>query len=185
MSDLRTDYADDILTGAMEGKRRYNIVASDGTIVASNVYLQDMTSYEQVGDDYGADDINATNEAVNQINSALNKGSVYVTADGVKNHTTLLNELFGLIDSTKIRYSSILSMGKNQYYIDIINNSEYTFTRNYAIINLGEITGGITCAHVKASNSLEYGVSIRATGITTTQIDTYIPPSGTKYTIHY
>ena len=58
---LSTDYKDDVLASAMDGKRRYNMIQnSDGT-----VSFEDVTDYTQVGSTFGAAQINATNEAVN------------------------------------------------------------------------------------------------------------------------
>ena len=59
---LATDFKDDIMQDTMNGKRRYRMVNNtDGT-----VSFEDATDYEQVGNSYGAGQINATNEAVNQ-----------------------------------------------------------------------------------------------------------------------
>ena len=59
---LATDFKDDIMQDTMNGKRRYKMVNNtDGT-----VSFEDVTDYEQVGNAYGAGQINATNEAVNQ-----------------------------------------------------------------------------------------------------------------------
>lgn len=59
---LATDFKDDIMQESMNGKRRYRMVNnSDGT-----VSFEDVTDYQQVGNSYGAGQINATNEAVNQ-----------------------------------------------------------------------------------------------------------------------
>lgn len=58
---LPVNYKDDVLTSSMNGKRRYNLVQNtDGTYC-----LEDVTTYTQVGSDFGAADINKTNTAVN------------------------------------------------------------------------------------------------------------------------
>ncbi len=58
---LKTDYKNDIFTG----NRKYNeITNSDGTIS-----LEDVTEYTQEGDTFSATDINATNEAINDISN--------------------------------------------------------------------------------------------------------------------
>lgn len=65
MADLKTDYKDDVLDTSKNEKRKYNIIQNeDGT-----VSLEDVTEYSQVGDSFGAADINATNKAVNEANS--------------------------------------------------------------------------------------------------------------------
>lgn len=59
---LATNFKDDIMQESMNGKRRYRMVNNtDGT-----VSFEDATDYEQVGNTFGAGQINATNEAVNQ-----------------------------------------------------------------------------------------------------------------------
>lgn len=58
---LRTDYRDALYDGA----RRYRITPNaDGTSV-----IADETAYTDEGDRFGANDINATNAAINRINS--------------------------------------------------------------------------------------------------------------------
>lgn len=58
MAALRTDYQDDVF----EGNRKYNMVDNgDGT-----VSLIDATIYSQVGDTYGASEINEQNAAINE-----------------------------------------------------------------------------------------------------------------------
>ena len=60
---LKTDYKDDVF----EKNRMYQTVDNkDGTFC-----LIDVTEYSQEGDAFGAKDINATNEAINQILSLI------------------------------------------------------------------------------------------------------------------
>lgn len=59
---LPTNYQDDILNVSTEGKRRYRLVYNDDNTVS----LIDVTTYDQEGSDFGAGDINATNQAVNE-----------------------------------------------------------------------------------------------------------------------
>lgn len=58
---LPVNFQDDIVNTSMNGKRRYNLIQNtDGT-----VSLEDVTTYDQVGSNFGAGQINATNKAVN------------------------------------------------------------------------------------------------------------------------
>ena len=59
---LSTNFIDDILHESAGGKRKYRMVYNDDGTVS----FDDVTVYEQEGSDYGAGDINRTNEAVNQ-----------------------------------------------------------------------------------------------------------------------
>lgn len=73
MEVLKTNYKDDIIASGTN--RKYAQTSnSDGTIS-----LTDKTTYSQVGDTFGANDINKTNKAINQIN---NLTSVTLVADG-------------------------------------------------------------------------------------------------------
>lgn len=70
MSDLRTDYKNDVLKASMNGKRHYDIVDSDGvTVLYPNVILNDVSEYEVHGDKFGKDDINAMNSKANKIDN--------------------------------------------------------------------------------------------------------------------
>lgn len=72
MADLRTNYKEDILSTAEQGTRKFNIVDSNGNVLYENVHLEDVSNYLQVGDEYGADEINEQNGAINDIvNNAL------------------------------------------------------------------------------------------------------------------
>lgn len=60
-STLPENFKDDVLATSMGGKRRYRLIHnSDGT-----VSLEDATTYTQVGSNFGASQVNATNAAVN------------------------------------------------------------------------------------------------------------------------
>lgn len=67
MADLRTDYKDDVLDTSVNTQRKYQMVTNeDGT-----VSFTDVTEYSQVGDTFGAADVNAMIEAVVELNSKL------------------------------------------------------------------------------------------------------------------
>ena len=56
---LKTDYKDDVF----EGDRQYSLTQNANNTVS----LRDVTTYTREGDQFGADDINATNEALNNL----------------------------------------------------------------------------------------------------------------------
>lgn len=59
---LPVNYVDDVMASSMSSKRRWQITQnSDGTY-----NIEDVTTYDQVGSEFGAGDINATNQAVNE-----------------------------------------------------------------------------------------------------------------------
>lgn len=64
---LKEDYKDDILDYTINQNRRYRMVNhSDGT-----VSFEDVTQYTQMGDEFGAQEINQITGAVNTLNSNL------------------------------------------------------------------------------------------------------------------
>lgn len=74
------NFKDDIMNSSMGGKRRYKMINnSDGT-----VSLEDATTYDQVGSNFGAAQINATNQAVN---AAADAGKIIDDLDAINNVT--------------------------------------------------------------------------------------------------
>lgn len=62
MATLPTNFKDDILDTSVNTRRRYRMYENtDGTIE-----LEDVTEYSQVGDEFGAGQINSTNTEVNK-----------------------------------------------------------------------------------------------------------------------
>ena len=73
---LPTNYVDDVLNGAMDGKRRYReIPNADGTIS-----LEDATTYDQVGSNFGASQLNLMS---NNINQSFDSNKMLKTMDEV------------------------------------------------------------------------------------------------------
>lgn len=74
--ELPVDFKDDVLQAAMAGKRRYRVIQNeDGTIS-----LDDVTEYSQIGNSYGAAQMNATNMAVNE---SFDKNKVIDSLDDI------------------------------------------------------------------------------------------------------
>lgn len=104
--ELPVDFKDDVLQAEMAGKRKYRIIQNeDGTIS-----LEDVTNYSQIGSNFGAAQMNATNLAVNE---SFDKNKVIDSlADIVANEATgyaagalAVRELNGKIEKPTL-YSS-------------------------------------------------------------------------------
>lgn len=67
---LKTDYKDEMLKSGEQ--RRYNLVASNGSTLYSNVRLEKAYTPQVEGDKFSAKDINDTNKAINDINDNYN-----------------------------------------------------------------------------------------------------------------
>lgn len=65
--NLKTTYKDDVLDTTVNTQRKFKMIQNeDGT-----VSFEDVTIYSQEGDSFGALDINATNEAICEVNNNL------------------------------------------------------------------------------------------------------------------
>lgn len=66
---LKTNYANFVPSTPT---KRYNVLkGSDDSVLMADVIMQDITDYTVEGDDFGADDINTTNEKVNEIDDII------------------------------------------------------------------------------------------------------------------
>lgn len=72
MANLKTNYKNDVLDASKNIERVYDIMSRDGNVLQSNVIFRDKSVYTQIGDEFGAGDINGTNEQVNYVVSAMN-----------------------------------------------------------------------------------------------------------------
>lgn len=70
---LKTNYKDDVLDTSKNVNRRYVLTNNSDNTVS----LTDVTSYSQEGDTFGAGDINATNQKVNEIEQLLGQQATY------------------------------------------------------------------------------------------------------------
>lgn len=66
---LKTNYKDEMLKSGEQ--RRYNLVASNGSTLYSNVRLEKAYTPQVEGDRFSAKDINDTNKAINDINDSM------------------------------------------------------------------------------------------------------------------
>lgn len=68
---MAKEYKDQILDTSVNTKRVYNIVDSDGNIVAENISFEDKTVYLQDGTEFGAQEVNEIYEAIDEVNQSL------------------------------------------------------------------------------------------------------------------
>ena len=91
IDELKTDYKDDVLATSQQGKRTFNIVGKNGEILFEDVHIEDTSRYLQVGDEYGSDVINDTNEYVNQMDDKLDELIEFMD-NGVKAEDVTYND---------------------------------------------------------------------------------------------
>lgn len=108
---LPVNFKDDILASSMGGKRRYNLIQnSDGTYS-----LEDVTDYTQTGSDFGAGQINATNQAVNE---SCDKANVIDSLDDI-----VANQASGKIAGAKA--VAELNGNLNGIHFEVIESDRY------------------------------------------------------------
>lgn len=74
---LPVNYVDDTLNSAMDGKRRYKVINNaDGTIS-----LEDVTTYDQVGSNFGASQLNTIGKAINE---SADSGKIIDDIDAIR-----------------------------------------------------------------------------------------------------
>lgn len=105
---------------------------------------------------------------------------VEVTADGVKTVTTLLGELFALIDISRISDKSSLVIGDNPYVPSLIDktNSIFDFNREQC----SNSSPQLSVYRARLSASPQYR---QFSSTSMTDFGTYVFPSGTKFDLYY
>lgn len=106
--NLPINFKDDILA-ATNPKRKYNLIQNDDGTVS----FEDATEYQQTGSDFGAGQINATNDAINKIYSerilSLEEAAL-VTETGFFVDAMVVSELIGNLPESA-------SYSGGEYYI--------------------------------------------------------------------
>ena len=148
---LRTDYKDDILPA--EG-RKYSLISNtDGT-----TSIADVTQYTQVGDNYGAADINLLNAIVNTLNTP-----------GAGPHNSIYRGKFLGNSVTGEQYAAISSGTFDDLYIGdywTIGGVNYRIAAFDYFYNTGD-TACTTHHAVIVPDLVLYNATMNATNITT------------------
>lgn len=137
---LRTDFKDDILDSSNYKRKYKQVVNNDGTFS-----FQDETTYQQVGSNYGAKEVNEEREAINNIyeNKLVSLDDVaLVTEEGFFVDALAVKEL----NSNLTKTNTVLE-NRKPIFIDSMSTESVTFdTTNF-------LKSGITYAFVVAVNS--------------------------------
>ena len=108
--------------------------------------------------------------------------AAYVNSDGVKTRAQLLNELFALIDMSKITYSSKFVVGilpfRVGYLMENNNNYHLTYTISDFASNLGPVTGVIKIQNGSSTWKEYYGN-------TSSDLSSDVFPAGSRVAILY
>lgn len=171
---LRTDFKDDILDSSNYKRKYKQVVNSDGTFS-----FQDETTYQQVGSDYGAKEVNEEREAINKIyeNKLVTLDDVaLVTEEGffvdalavkelnskLKNaETTMSNNLKSLLSVKQVTVKSNINVGAGKdfnYYLKSPTVNGYTpiGVIGYDIVGDWDVWVNIASCYYNSSNGLLY-----------------------------
>ena len=126
--------------------------------------------------------VNAINETFDALPSG--GGSVDVTADGVKSYSQILDDLYALIDQTKISGKSIMLIeaSTGAYSVNVasyIDNTDIKFTGS---VISGDNLIGVNSFDLKASTST---FKYKKEGTTIADNSAVVPTSGTVFKIVY
>ena len=173
---LRTDFKDDILDSSNYKRKYKQVVNSDGTFS-----FQDETTYQQVGSDYGAKEVNEERKAINKIyeNKLVTLDDVaLVTEEGFFVDALAVKELNSKLANTNTNLAKANTVLENRkpIFIDSTSTGSVTFDTTKFL------KSGITYAFVVAVNS-SLNSGTYAQEITCKLNDVIIGKNGNYYTL--
>ena len=173
---LSTDFKDDILDSSNYKRKYKQVVNNDGTFS-----FQDETTYQQVGSNYGAKEVNEERKAINNIyeNKLVALDDVaLVTEEGFFVDALAVKELNSKLTNTNTNLAKANTVLENRkpIFTDSTSTGSVTFdTTNF-------LKSGITYAFVVAVNS-NLNSGTYAQEITCKLNDVLIGKNGNYYTL--
>lgn len=164
---LPTNFKDDILAPSMGGKRRYILTDNgDGTYS-----LDDATDYTQVGSNFGAGQINSTNQAVNE---SCDKANVIDDLDDIVANqasgmiagalavSKLISNLSGIGQVAEVGNYGEWNLPTSDYYqignkMQVVNNAYYQTSTENSIITIKQAGIYLVTFNTKCVISSERG----------------------------
>lgn len=171
------------------GSGGHTIVNASGTDMTQRAKMQfvdaevtddavnDVTKISTTPASYPSSNVTYGSGSVEDALDDLIRGSVSVTADGVKTYGQLLNELYALTDTSKLGRFSIITMDGEVY---CANRTESIY--EFIFFNLTKQSPYIHSYRLRLSNNSEY-VAFNSTGYD--DITSVVLASGVKITLYY
>ena len=107
--------------------------------------------------------------------------SVTVTADGVKSYSALYNELYALLDASKITSKTTLENSLGGDYVLVTKATSIEFSR--CMFEGTQFT--ITDIKLRTTGSTHVNAIASTGGFTPTDASATVPTSGTTFTVRY
>lgn len=126
--------------------------------------------------------INEVASGLATLNAQVNRGFVSVTADGVKTLTTLLNELYALVDRSKVSNESCILSGVGVFRLSVVSLDMLVYVFSYSLDNSKiyyETMG------VAASGSVLNHWELTTTGTIYLDNSSQVPTSGVQFQLYY
>ena len=123
--------------------------------------------------------VNAINEVATS--GGGTSGSVTVTADGVKSYSALYNELYALLDASKITSKTTLENSLGGGYVLVTKATSIEFSR--CMFEGTQFT--ITDIKLRTTGSTHVNAIASTGGFTPTDASATVPTSGTTFTVRY
>lgn len=172
---LRTDFKDDILDSSNYKRKYKQVVNNDGTFS-----FQDETTYQQVGSDYGAKEVNEERAAINNVYenklvalddvALVTEEGFFVDALAVKE----LNSNLANIKADLIKANNSLNVIGTEYWSGVKNNYSYskkeTWVNNVSTVTIPAGTYIFTLKATPCAKGQSYDVFVMGiTGINSTR----------------
>lgn len=109
---------------------QFALETEDGFYDVTDEADEELTAY-----DIAYDSNDSIGEKIDDLDAEVNRGSVSVTADGVKTYGTLLNELQALVDYTKVTDYVYLKIGTVVIHTTTVNTSGSTLVGGSVSLN--------------------------------------------------
>lgn len=131
-------------------------------------------SYDNTGSGLTATNVQA---AIDEVVAALPGAGTYVevTSDGAKTFAQNLQDLFALIDPTKISVKSVLQIGDDVLHTAIFKSGQYDF------VNV-ELSNNLYSIYASLGTASKY---YSGTGVTVTENSTNVTPASRVFRLYY
>ena len=113
----------------------------------------DEITFDNTGTDLVSEEVES---AIKEVNAKFDRGSVSVTADGVKTFGQLFNELYALIDSSKLSIKSLLTIDGTIFRADYITSNTCWFHNSRIHTTYVDFYGWVDKCYCDFTNTRSY-----------------------------
>lgn len=141
----------------------------------------DEITFDNTGTDLVSEEVES---AIKEVNAKFDKGSVSVTADGVKTYGALFNELFALVDFSKINANSMLQYGSGEVCVCRLVSPTAIYFEN-TNIEANSFTAAKIVLRENESMIVVLSITYSPLAATPTDYSALVPAANTTFTVYY